>query len=364
MPSPFVHRQLTTSHLAAAVCLLLGACQSSTAVGALGELSCSIPRAYIADGGPGKDGIPALTDPAFVPPDDPDAEYLRDSDRVIGLEVAGEYLAVPLNIGWWHEVVNLNRGALRLAITHCPLTGSSLAFDRSTVDGAAFGVSGLLYLNNLMLYDRTGSSSLWPQMARGARCGPRSGTALPLYPSVELSWGGWKALHPTTAVVSSATGHRRDYRQYPYGDYASPGNTQLLAPIPSLDTRRDAKERVLGIIIGEAASMALPFGELAALGERAAVPATVGGQSVIVFWDGSVAAAAAFAPQLDGRALTFRSDGRTIVDVETGSQWNVDGRAISGTLAGRTLSQVADSFVAYWFAWSAFYPTTQLWSAT
>jgi hypothetical protein len=360
---PSIVPRATRVSLAAVALSLLGTgCESATSAGALGDLTCTIPQAYIADGGPGKDGIPALTDPTFVAPDSPEAEYLRGDDRVIGVEIAGEFLAIPLNIGWWHEVVNLNRGALRLAITHCPLTGSSLAFDRSAVDGAAFGVSGLLFMNNLMLYDRTGSASLWPQMARGARCGSRSGTALPLYPSVEMSWAGWSALHPSTTVVSSVTGHARDYQQYPYGSYAVPDNTQLLAPIPRLDPRRDAKERVLGIVIGDADAIALPFGDLKSLGDRAVVPVTLAARSVVVFWESASEAGAAFSTQLDGQTLSFRIDQGAILDVETGSRWSVDGHAIAGPLSGRSLAHIADSFVAYWFAWAVFYPTTELWS--
>jgi hypothetical protein len=351
---------------AAALVLTLAAtsCQDATGASSLASLACTIPDEFIADGGPGKDGIPALTDPVFVAPTASGAAYLRDDDRVIGLEIAGEFVAVPLNIGWWHEVVNLNRGALRLAITHCPLTGSSLVFDRSAISGAEFGVSGLLFMNNLMLYDRQGTSSLWPQMARGARCGSLAGTALPMYPSVEVRWDAWRALHPTTTVVSSATGHSRDYQLYPYGSYSDQANAQLLAPIPQLDPRREPKERVFGLVQGDGDAIALPFGALRTLGARAVVPVAVAGQSAVVFWETAGEVAAAFVPVADGRTLTFRVSAGEIVDAETGSRWSVDGRAVAGTLTGATLTQFGDSFVAYWFAWAAFYPQTRLWSAT
>ena len=95
---------------------------------------------------------------------------------MIGVEVDGEYIAVPHNILWWHEIANFDE--LGLAVTYCPLTGSSIAFHRSGVDGAQFGVSGLLYKNNLVMYDRTavdGEDSLWPQMLAGGFCGPAEG---------------------------------------------------------------------------------------------------------------------------------------------------------------------------------------------
>ena len=73
-----------------------------------------------------KDAIPALSDPGMIPADHRDADYLLPTDRVIGIEIDGEYLAFPHNILWWHEIVNMN--ALGLAVTYCPLTGSAWSF--------------------------------------------------------------------------------------------------------------------------------------------------------------------------------------------------------------------------------------------
>jgi len=52
-------------------------------------------------------------------------DYLTDADRVVGLVLDGEALAVPLNILRHHEIVNLNRADTRVAVTYCPLTGSA-----------------------------------------------------------------------------------------------------------------------------------------------------------------------------------------------------------------------------------------------
>ena len=104
--------------------------------------------------GAARDGIPALTDPTLVPVGDAKTDYLLGTDRVIGLEVAGEYIAIPHNILWWHEIVNLND--VGLAVTYCPLTGSSMVFDRAAAEGAELGTSGLLFKNNLVMYDRSG----------------------------------------------------------------------------------------------------------------------------------------------------------------------------------------------------------------
>jgi hypothetical protein len=321
---------------------------------------CSIPQGEIFPGGPGKDGIPALTDPEMVTAGGAWLDYLSDRSRVIGIETADGPYAVPLNILWWHEIVNLNLEGVALAVTHCPLTGSSMVFDRTAVDGAEFGVSGLLYHNNLIMYDRRSEESLWPQMARGARCGPRDGTGLPMYPAIEMEWGDWRALHPQTRVVSGRTGHPRDYTWYPYGNYDDPDNHETLFPA-KIDDRRPPKERVLGIP-GAGESVAYPFGLLADHGRAGAVNDTVDGRPVVVFWSGAGRAALPYDPVVNGRVLVFEAPGDSIVDRQTGSVWTVDGRAVAGPLAGGRLEPIADAYVAYWFAWAIFHPESRLWN--
>jgi hypothetical protein len=315
--------------------------------------SCTIPTSEIFSAGP-KDGIPALTDPVMVGPGDPRASYLLPEDRVIGLTVGDEVVAIPLNILWWHEIVNLSLEGRLLAVTHCPLTGSSLVFNRASASGAEFGVSGLLYRNNLVMYNRTTSESLWPQMSRGARCGPSAGGQLTMYPAVEMTWEGWRTLHPETRVVGSETGHSRSYNVYPYGFYDIPDNPELLFQ-QTIDPRRPPKERVLGI----PGRTAYPFGELAELGD---VGVTID-FDFVVMWDGRRDAATAFRRTVGEQRLTFKSEGGAIVDLETGSVWGVDGLAVDGPLEGERLPMIPEAYVAYWFAWADFEPSTSLWEA-
>jgi hypothetical protein len=320
-------------------------------------LTCSISNSEIFNGGPGKDGIPALTNPPMVFPGSDEASYLRDDDRVIGLLVEGEPIAIPLNILWWHEIVNLDMGGRRLAVTHCPLTGSSLAFDREPLGGIELGVSGLLYRNNLIMYDRSGDESLWPQMLRGAACGSKLGTDLAEFPIMEATWQGWRVLFPGTRVVGSNTGSGANYQAYPYGDYALLDNAEVLFPMGPIDRRRPPKERVLGIPQGAGGGRAYPYGAMASRGEVVVVDEG----THVVFWNQVAQAAMAYRPLSDGARLTFQVLDGEITDLETGSIWNASGIASAGPLAGRRLEPVAEAYVAYWFAWAAFHETTTLW---
>jgi hypothetical protein len=327
--------------------------------------NCSIPQSLIFSAAPAKDWIPALTNPDFVRPQDPSVDFLRDDDRIVGLVVDGEAWAVPINVLWWHEIVNLDVGGASLAITHCPLTGSSLVFDREPLGGVEFGVSGLLYLNNLMMYDRSTGESLWPQMLQGARCGVQSGTALRSVPSLEMEWWRWLTIHPDTRVLGDRTGHVRDYTEYPYGDYAEARNSRTLFPREVADDRLRPKELVLGVPDEDRGQeWAVPFERLAGLGDTGALHLAGASPHIVVFWDGLGRSAMAFDSRLEsGERLTFRVAGGHIRDDATDSIWRFDGLALTGPLAGTRLGPITGSYAAFWFAWVDFHPRTLLWDS-
>lgn len=254
-------RRFTTFPAVGAICLLLAAGCYPVFTGPEAaetlDQRCSIDESAIRDGGVGRDGIPALTGPRTAGVGSESTEYLRPDDRVVGVVIGGNAVAVPLNILWWHEVVNLRLDGRDIAVTHCPLTGSSLVFDRGGVDGREFIVSGLLFRTNLVMTFRdagvnpegelSASSSLFPQMSGGARCGRLKGLDLEMVPALEMMWSGWRELYPDTEMVTSRTGYDRDYRRYPYGSYDDPYNASTGVPVSEMDLRRPPKERVLGI---------------------------------------------------------------------------------------------------------------------
>ena len=343
----------------------LAACSTSELVGTGPDLTCGgLDPAFLADGGVGRDGIPALTNPAFVSSEHESATgYLTDSDRVIGVRVGDEWLAIPHNIMYRHEIVNLTRGTQEVAVTYCPLTGSALAFDRGSVGGAEFGVSGLLFQANLIMYDRQSDDSLWPQMSGAAACGPREGQALARYPLVEMRWQGWKELFPGSTVIGLDLFDHDTYSVNPYGNaYEDPNNPDYIGfPIPRDDDRRQPKERVLGLPApAGGVPVAFPFHAMEARGEKWVAEFDYGGEAAVVLWDRTRFAAVAVRPVARGQRLSFRAKEDAIVDNETGSHWSVAGEATEGPLAGERLAIIPEAYVAFWLAWAAFHPGTEL----
>ena len=328
---------------------------------------CTVSGLELTASGVAKDGIPALTNPDFVSPGALGTALLSGSDLVIGIVVRDEVLAIPLSIMVWHEIVNLDRLGVSLAITYCPLTGTAMAFDRSSISGRELGVSGILLENNLVMYDRTTDESLWAQMLGGAICGTATGKALARVPLLVSTYDGWQSLHPDTKVLSSETGFPRNYGVDPYEDYARLDAPPLYRTPNNQDSRRLPKERVLGIP-SDGAELAIPFPVLE-VEDRTALNLTVGSRQVTVFWDKELGAVAAYEPMpewAEGYApptsggLTFETHADGYVDAETGSVWSIEGVAVSGPAEGSRLTMLLDAVVAYWFAWATFNPETEI----
>jgi len=216
----------------------------------------AIPAQEILAGGPPRDGIPALSHPPHA---SAESAPWSDDTMVIGVAWNGEARAYPLDILIWHELVNDTLGGLPVLVSFCPLCGTGIVFDRR-IDGSdrTFGVSGLLYRSDLLLYDRE-TESLWSQISSTAVTGPSRGRRLSQVRTRIMPWGRWRKQHPDTTVLTRDTGHRRDYERSPYGDYAE--SERVLFPT-SLDRRYHPKTPTLGLRIPGGAARAFPAVEL------------------------------------------------------------------------------------------------------
>ena len=129
-------------------------------------------------------------------------------------------------------------GAQTIAVSFCPLTGSGVAYD-TNLNGRQLdlGVSGFLFANNLVMFDRTSNEVYGPQLSIEGRCEGFIGQSLDLVPVQEMSWGRWQELHPSTTVIAGDLNFGRNYRFYPYGSYDDISSSDLLFPMSVDNTR-------------------------------------------------------------------------------------------------------------------------------
>lgn len=315
-----------------------------------------IPRNRVVDGGPGKDGIPALVNPEFI--NVSQATYLSDNDLVIGYKKGNDTRAYSHNILNWHEIVNDEVNIDKLAVVYCPLTGTATGWNRMlSVGETTFGVSGLLYNTNVIPYDRKTNSN-WSQMLLKSINGSLIETEAVNLQVIETSWKTWKEMFPNSKVLSTNTGFSRNYSAYPYGDYRTNHNLLIFSIVPD-DNRIPRKERVLGII-KDGKSKVYRFSSL--LANNGLISDVFRGESIIIAGDAQKNIMVAFAKKLpDGSIPDFVIDntGTGLLKDQFGNTWDAFGVAISGPLTGQKL-QSPLFIMGYWMAFGSFYPNTEI----
>lgn len=315
-----------------------------------------------------KDGIPSIDRPRFVTITQA-RKWLSADEPVIALQVGGVSRAYPLQILIWHEVVNDVIGKIPVIVTFCSICNSGIVFNRNLDNRTlSFGIAGFVHGANMVMYDRE-TESWWQQFTGEAVVGDLTGKKLDRLPAQLISFEQFSSAFPRGEVLSQQTGYRRDYGRNPHIRY---DNTERS---PSHfrgkpDTRLIPMEKVIGIEVGNKAK-AYPY---SISRERRVIYDRIGSQEIVVFHsDGALSALDAedmkksrqvgstgvFDPVIDRRRLNFRYEDGLFIDAETGSRWNILGKAVSGRLHGRSLKRIqhGDYFA---FAWLAFKPETEI----
>ncbi len=279
----------------------------------------SIPTEKIFSGGPPKDGIPAIDHPIFVDVDQ--AHFLKKTDKVLGIYINGIAKAYPIKILNWHEIVNDQFKDQSIVVTYCPLCGTGVAFD-ALVSGEKldFGVSGLLYNSDVLLYDRQ-TQSLWSQLLAAAVTGKYINTSLAMIPMEHTTWEHWKNKYQKTKVLSTNTGFSRDYERNPYAGYEQ-SRRLFFSVSHEAPSHYHPKERVIGIEVN-GVHKAYPFSELSQHKDKQFTD-TIAGEKVIIHWDEA-------------------SQSARITDQD---------------------NQLLAATTSFWFAWFTFYPNTLVFTSS
>jgi hypothetical protein len=326
----------------------------------------------VLSGGPPKDGIPAIDNPKYLSLAEGDT-FIEQPETVL-VYVGTETLRVyPISILMFHEIVNDVVDGLPISVTYCPLCNTGAAFSGIGPEGEVldFGVSGRLRFSNMLMYDRP-TETWWQQATGEGVVGKYAGAQLVGVPLRIMSWAQAKDFAEglnqsgeieTSQVLSTDTGHFRNYGRNPYVGYDL-NPRPFLYQGPNTPEEFGAVDRVISYQIGDTwDALAYPV-----LEEEKVVNRVIEGQSISVFWfpgavspleTGSVSrgrnvgSAQAFYARVDGNNLDFRYDSGSFYDNQTGSEWNKFGQSISGELEGKSLEPVV-SVQHFWFSWSAF----------
>jgi hypothetical protein len=227
----------------------------------------------------------------------------------------------------------------------------------TTVDGRVlhFHLAGINNQNFIMRDDETGS--WWQQVSGKAIQGPLKGRQLKEVFHDEVSFAIWKHEKPQGRVL------KPDERiaaanQYEAADWESHVGRMRAVEGTDVDKRLAPRTLVIGVTAG-GKSIAYP---LSALQKQSPIMDTAGSVPIMLVLGEDNRSVRAFERFVDGRRLEFfrkTEAGLQLIDSETGSTWDFEGKAVAGPLAGKQLKRVS-VLEDYWFDWRIYHPDTSI----
>lgn len=209
-----------------------------------------------------------------------------------------------------------------------------------------------------MLAEDKETGSLWYSPHGMAVSGPYKGKYLPCIPSYHMTFAEWLELHPDTDVMAPPDDPiRRDIR-YGHGTFEALGRPGIARPMVSntltfpVDYRLPENTIIMGVSCGSQ-SKVYPLQEVRKQGS--VVHDELDGEPIIVVAGPypDSAAMAAYSSRVGDQDLEFsyNADAGQYLDKQTGSSWNIEGKAVAGEMLGTELEPV-DACYVRWHGWA------------
>jgi hypothetical protein len=215
----------------------------------------------------------------------------------------------------------------------------------------SFHLAGINNQNFLMRDAETGT--WWQQVSGKALFGPLAGQQLEFMRSDELTFGLWKQEAPEGLVLSPVSASEADYAKKDW-------DTRMAKrPVPENlhGGEFEPREQILGISVATA-SRAYP---LSVVLKQSPLQDTLSGTPLVIVVGPDGKSLRAFVSRSGDAAVEFfRKTPATewaLVDSATGSQWDFQGCAVSGSAKGQCLEPLP-LLREYWFDWRQYHPAT------
>ena len=234
----------------------------------------------------------------------------------------------------------------------------------AAVDGTrlTFRLAGINNQNFIMRDDQTGT--WWQQVSGLAIHGPLKGKRLRLVPHDQVTFAIWKDEQPRGQVL------KLDEEIAKNDDYASADWEERMAnrPTPNtgppLEGGLEPRTLMIGITLdrpGGVKTKAWPHQSVVTSGVWLD---ELGGVPLLLVTASDGRSVRAFDRRSEGETLTFVRAGTdahagVLLDLETLSEWDFQGKATKGELTGRQLARV-ELLLDYWFDWVKYNPTTEV----
>lgn len=324
-----------------------------------------------------KGSFPSLDNPKFVKKEI-GLNMFFINEPVLVVEINGFAKAYSLNILTAHEIANDELEGVPILVTYCPLCNSGIVFHRNIEHNGVketleFEASGMLRNSDMVMLDRK-TETLWQQLMGTAIVGTYNESSLDILPSIIISVEEFFTRYPEGQILSKETGFLEAEKRYGYNPYEKYDEKEN--PIPyffssdQVDKRLPAMERVVDI----ENNGDYKIYSFTAVKKKGVINDTFKSSNVVLFYKSgtvsvldeydisvsrNVGSVTVFSAVVDGQLLTFKKKGKTFIDTNTKSKWDITGFCIAGELKGKQL-KIEPHGNHFAFAWLAFNPNSEI----
>lgn len=305
------------------------------------------------DGTPDKTIFPDIESPNFL--SIKNETKITDSETVASFHIGSDFRAYPMQYISFHHIVNDKFGDKRVLISFCALCNSAAAFDPQ-IGGQklTFGVLGILLHNDMIMYDKE-TDSWWIQVTGEAINGKYKGKRLTILPGMELvQYSEFKKAHPDGKVLQPVSGHSNSYQQFgsEFGQQKPQSEAGSIADF----------DQVLGIEVRKKHKGY----KVADIKSKKVLNEKLNGWSLLLVADPNDGGVRIFRRFIEPSnripmVLDFELKDGKLVDKQTKSTWNFQGKAVEGELKGETLAKPV-YLELFYQAWENFYPKTTIYN--
>ncbi|MBL7873482.1 MAG: DUF3179 domain-containing protein [Cyclobacteriaceae bacterium] len=275
---------------------------------------------------------------------------VSDSSLVLGVVINGEAKAYPIEIIGYHHQVRDTLGGEQVMVTYCTVCRTGRVF-KPEVDGEpeTFRLVGMDHFNAMFEDSRT--KSWWRQANGEAIIGLKKGTMLPEIPSEQMTLAAWLNRYPHSLILQPDVKFTDQYAELEKYDEGKMEGS--LEKTDSLSWQN--KSWVVGVSIDKS-SRAYDWNDLKSM---RVINDNLGGVPVMVVLENDSASFHVWERVVDSDTLSFSFDAslNAIIDTQTRSIWNWEGKCIEGSYKNSSLTLI-QSYQEFWHSWRTFQPNT------
>ena len=275
-----------------------------------------------------------------------DSNQIGRDKLVIGIELNGEARAYPIQlIGYHHQVVD-TINSIPVMVTYCTVCRTGRVFN-PVVNGKyeKFRLVGMDHFN-AMFEDET-TKSWWRQSTGECIAGPLKGTKLSEVKSEQVALNAWLRRFPNSLILQGDEKFKSSFEQM---DNYDKGNSKS-----NLTKRDTASWNPKSWIVGiekDFSAKAYDWNQLVSV---RIIQDSLPDLPLVILLENDSASFHTYNRKINNDILNFSLRNDSIIDLNSQSIWDFDGRCIDGKFKGVSLEKIK-SYQEYVHSWEYFHP--------